>query len=320
MDTVPATNDFHDWELLQPNSDSDSTPLPNNSFDEIHSGGLIQVNYFSLDSQNRFGEDLDDDVSAGSDHPSWVDPGLEDNPTLYLQKDSGGGFWSDSSSEPSEDRKLIELDAIDQIPFSQNEKKELIFDGIGEILEDKGDKAEDLGEVCMDSSGIQVGSAQVTDVSENFQVSVQSNVNLQGESEVSGEDKNGIDKIVSGGKVTDSTGNKKSGELEKRGVVWWKMPMQFLNYCLFRMSPVWTVSVAAAVMGFVILGRRLHKMKKKTRGLEIKVTVDDKKISQVMSRAARLNEAFSVVKRVPMIRPSLPAVGTNTTWPAMSLR
>ncbi|KAK4413442.1 hypothetical protein Salat_2756800 [Sesamum alatum] len=310
MDTFPATNDFHDWELLQPNSDSDSAPHPNNSFDEIHSGGLIQVNYFSLDAQNRSAEDFHDDVSAGSDNPSWVDPGLEDNPTLYLQKDSGGGFWSDSSSEPSEDRKFIELDAVDQIGFSQNEKQKVIFDGIGEILEDKGDKAEDSGKFYMDSSGIQVGSAKLIDVSKNF----------QGESEVSGEDKNEIDKIVSGGEVPDDTGNKKNGELEKRSVVWWKMPMQFLKYCLFRMSPVWTVSMAAAVMGLVILGRRLHKMKKKTRGLEIKVTVDDKKISQVMSRAARLNEAFSVVKRVPMIRPSLPAVGTNTTWPAMSLR
>lgn len=44
------------------------------------------------------------------------------------------------------------------------------------------------------------------------------------------------------------------------------------------------------------------------------------KASQVMSRAARLNEAFSVVKRVPMIRPSLPAVGSTNNWPVMSLR
>lgn len=54
--------------------------------------------------------------------------------------------------------------------------------------------------------------------------------------------------------------------------------MEFLNYFVFRMSPVWTVSVAAAFMGFVILGRRLYKMKKKNkaRGLQIKVAVDDK--------------------------------------------
>lgn len=44
------------------------------------------------------------------------------------------------------------------------------------------------------------------------------------------------------------------------------------------------------------------------------------KASQVMSRAARLNEAFSVVKLVPVIRPSLPALGSTGTWPAMSLR
>lgn len=38
-----------------------------------------------------------------------------------------------------------------------------------------------------------------------------------------------------------------------------------------------------------------------------------------MSRAARLNEAFSVVRRVPIVRPSLPAAGV-TPWPVMSLR
>lgn len=43
------------------------------------------------------------------------------------------------------------------------------------------------------------------------------------------------------------------------------------------------------------------------------------KVSQVMNRAARLNEAFYVVKRLPIIRPSLPAVGV-TTWPVASIR
>lgn len=43
------------------------------------------------------------------------------------------------------------------------------------------------------------------------------------------------------------------------------------------------------------------------------------KVSQFMSRAARLNEAFSVVRRVPVIRPALPAPGV-APWPVMSLR
>ncbi|KAK4860148.1 hypothetical protein QYF36_018147 [Acer negundo] len=77
--------------------------------------------------------------------------------------------------------------------------------------------------------------------------------------------------------------------------------------------------IIAAVMGLVILGRKLYKIKRKTRSLELKVTLDDKKVSQFMSRAARLNEAFSVVRRVPIIRPALPAPGVNS-WPVMSLR
>jgi len=63
----------------------------------------------------------------------------------------------------------------------------------------------------------------------------------------------------------------------------------------------------------------LYKMKRKSQSLQLKVTMDDKKVSQFMSRAARLNEAFSVVKRVPIIRPALPAPGV-TPWPVMSLR
>lgn len=43
------------------------------------------------------------------------------------------------------------------------------------------------------------------------------------------------------------------------------------------------------------------------------------KVSQFMSRAVRLNEAFSVVKRVPIMRPSLPAAGINP-WPVVGLR
>ncbi|KAK6116726.1 hypothetical protein DH2020_049546 [Rehmannia glutinosa] len=305
-----ATNDFQEWELLQSSSDSESVPVsspkPDNSFGEVDSGGLIQVNYFSLDSQNRFGEDLDDDKSAESDNPSWIDPGLEENPTPYLNKESGE-FWTDSSSERSEDREFSESGGRKGMDFSEIEKKEVSVEGIGEILEEKG---EDLGKFCLDSSGMEVSSPKNEDVPENSRVGMEVSV-----------EKNENEKIQSaGGNVEDDTGNKKTGEVEKRSVVWWKMPMEFLKYCVFRMSPVWAVSVAAAMMGFVILGRRLYKMKKKTRGLEIKVTVDDKKVSQVMSRAARLNEAFSIVKRVPVIRPSLPAVSSTNAWPVMSLR
>ncbi|KAK1441383.1 hypothetical protein QVD17_07233 [Tagetes erecta] len=118
-----------------------------------------------------------------------------------------------------------------------------------------------------------------------------------------------------------SIDNDNDGEERNKAavVVWWKLPLDLLKYCLFKASPLWTLSAAAAMMGVVILGRRLYKMKQKARILQLKVTLDDKKVSQVMSRAARLNEAFSVVKQAPIIRPSLPAAG-NAHWPMIALR
>eukprot|EP00262_Sarcandra_glabra_P008466 TRINITY_DN21_c0_g1_i1.p1 TRINITY_DN21_c0_g1~~TRINITY_DN21_c0_g1_i1.p1 ORF type:complete len:476 (-),score=123.99 TRINITY_DN21_c0_g1_i1:294-1721(-) len=110
----------------------------------------------------------------------------------------------------------------------------------------------------------------------------------------------------------------KSGGGEKRNVVWWKLPLELLKFCVYRVSPVWSVSIAAAVMGFVILGRRLYKMRRKSRSVPFKVNLDDKKASQFRIHAARLNEAFSVVRRVPIVRP-LPAGGV-TPWPVMALR
>ncbi|KAL6492766.1 hypothetical protein OROGR_032525 [Orobanche gracilis] len=317
MDIVESANDFQDWELLQSSSgsDSDLVNCPNfaESFSEIDSVGLVQVNYFSLDAQNRDGEDLDDDKSSESDNPSWVDPDSEENPKRYLDKDSGE-IWSDSSSERSQDRKFVESDGRKGMDFSDNEKKEVKVEGIGVVLEGRGGKAEDLGIFCLDSSEMEVSSPKNGDVPENV------------DSEVSSVEKNERKKTESEGKNIDETGNKNTSELKKRGVVWWKMPVEFLKSCVSRMSPVWAVSVAAAMMGFVILGRRLYKMKRKTRGLEIKVALDDKrlhhqwKVFQVISRAACMNEAFSIVKRVPVIRPSLPAVGSTNTWPVMTLR
>ncbi|GER37886.1 cytidinediphosphate diacylglycerol synthase 4 [Striga asiatica] len=306
-----ATTDFNDWELLHSTSDSDSAP--GEPFSEIDAGGLIQLDYFSLDARNLVGEDMGDAKSAaGSDNPSWIDPGPEENPNMYLHKDSGE-FWSDSGSDRSDDRAFVQKEAIKEMGFSQDEKKGVRVGGIGEIFEGDGERAEDLGKVCLESSGVEISSLEHGAVADE----VDSHIEL----EVSGEENSSMRKVESGDEVMEDDKSKKNGELKKRIIVWWKMPVEFLKYCLFRMSPVWAVSAAAvAVMGFAILGRRLYKMKKRTKGLEIKVTVDDKKVSQVMSSAARLNEAFSIVKRVPVIRPSLPAVGSTNTWPVMSLR
>lgn len=321
MDILDASADFQDdWELLQSNPLSDSVPAPEPvaPFQDIQSegGGLLEPNYFSLDARRRLAADIiDDDKSAASDNPSWIDPGSDENPTRYLHKDPGG-FWSDSSSERSQDRKITDLDGRNEVEFSDNDTKEAIPEAIGEIVQENAENVGALGILPLDSGA----SDEVNVFPEISHVDSVGGMDLHAQPEASGEVKN-EDKSAAGvGEIAEDSGNKKTGDLGKKSVLWWKMPVEILKYCVFKISPMWAVSVAAAVMGFVILGRKLYKMKKRTRGLQIKLTVDDKKISQAMSHANRLNDAFSIVRRVPMIRPSLPAVGSNATWSVASLR
>lgn len=248
-------DEFQDWELLHHNPDSES--LPPNSFDEIDSpAALIQADYFSLDSLNRYKlHDLDDNKSAVSDNPSWIDP---ENPTRYPNKESTE-FWSDSSSDRSEDRnKFTDFLLSNQMGFYAYQKNQVGFQGIKEVVDEKGDQVVELGRVEANS----VGS--------------EATANSDNELELPGK--------VQPENSELGNGNERGDGIDKKGVVWWNMPMEFLRYFVFRMSPVWTVSVAAAVMGFVILGRRLYKMKKKnTRGLQIKVAVDDKVSTHILT-------------------------------------
>ncbi|KAL5982852.1 hypothetical protein ACLOJK_016930 [Asimina triloba] len=68
----------------------------------------------------------------------------------------------------------------------------------------------------------------------------------------------------------------RAGDGEKKAVVWWKMPLELLKFCVFRVSPVWSVSLAAAILGIVILRRRLYKMKRKSRSIPLNVSVNEK--------------------------------------------
>ncbi|KAF5741945.1 hypothetical protein HS088_TW10G00953 [Tripterygium wilfordii] len=348
---------LHDSEpiLLNPinlsegsDSESDFVKSPN-LFGDVRSFEAIRSDYFSLDGQNRYAKASDVETdgsqegSVESDNPSWIEPGSE---TRYERKLSGE-FWSDSASDRSDERKLSEnelglveeatsqaglegpgemdtktenfgefyvFEAKIEVGSGENAKGEVGFEGFGEIpIKDK-----DLGNFWSDSGGDGLVPIKFGD---------HANASEEG-SEMFGESDVGDGLMAASEGGNDNSGvpidemkeNEKSGgELKKRNVVWWKVPFELLKYCVLRVNPVWTFSMAAAVMGFVILGRRLYKMKRKSRSLEIKVTMDDKKVSQFMTRAARLNEAFSVVRRVPMLRPTMPAAGVNP-WPAMILR
>lgn len=329
--------EFQDWEVLQSESGSESAyPHQNSSdFQEIdaQSEGMIQTDYFSMDPlRSSFSTrtvagafDANEVGSENSDNPSWIDPNSD---TRYPRKDRGGEFWSDSSSDRSDDRKFSELEGNNEKVkkgFDGSEKIQVGFGGTEEISGGANGKSlENFEKLWSVSGGVELDSVKVGEevVEVDGESSCEENANSVALEEEKNERGLADARVENEGFESVEIEARREVEAEeekKKAVVWWKVPIEFLKYCVFRASPVWSLSVAAAVMGFVILGRRLYKMKKKTRGLEIKVTMDDKKISQFMSRAARLNEAFSVVKRVPVVRPSLPAAGV-TPWPVMSLR
>lgn len=334
--------ELHDWELLQ-SSDSDSLDNPRN-LDEIEdeSGGMIRPDYFSIDGSTRYPRAAvsDSGDSVHSDNPSWIDPGSE---TRYQRKNSPES-WSDSGSDLSDERKAGDFDQkgelvtaaaaakgpADMEPaggFGKNSEKSAF--GLGEF--DLGVKDE-FGFSASAKKQVDVGEIQGLGQDSPKFWSASGGEGLAamklGE-DMSREEVLGVrnDQAAEAERGNEAVGDeslaikaaKPEGDGDKRRTVWWKVPFELLRYCAFRVSPFWSLSVAAAFMGVVILGRRLYKMKHKTRTLQLKVTVDDKKVSQFMSRAARLNEAFSVVKRVPIVRPSLPAPGV-AAWPVMSLR
>lgn len=102
-------------------------------------------------------------------------------------------------------------------------------------------------------------------------------------------------------------------------MVWWKLPFEVVKVFVMRVKPVWSISVAVAVLGVLVLGRRIYRIKGRTRALASEIGLDAKKASQLKVQAARLNEATSIVKRAPIIRPSVPAGGV-APWPVLAFQ
>ncbi|XP_019059005.1 PREDICTED: uncharacterized protein LOC104821626 isoform X2 [Tarenaya hassleriana] len=305
--------EFQDFEMIQSvGSTAEDHPR---SMEEIDDGtqGVIRFDYFSLENNNNVcpGDVADEDSengSVGSGSPSWIEPG-SDPP---YGKKHPCEFWSDSSSDRSEDRKLVE--------FGVNNDLGLEYSGISDVgmfdlTKYSGSLVRDrhLRKYWLHSSGGKLDSGIAAEEIDDL-----SCVNMGNEEEqstVSGELVSGNDPQSYGLKPLANSGD--GGK--KNGLVWWKLPFELFKHCVFKANPVWSFSVAAAVVGFVMLGRRLHKMmKKKSRRLQMKVSLDDK-VARLVSHAARLDKVVPAVKRVPIIRPALPAMAVSHL-PVVTLR
>lgn len=305
--------EFHDWEVLLHDSDAKSalTAVEFSGEKSNHFGGIegesdsetiIKSDYFSLENQGRRAKavaerDLNEEEgSIESDNPSWIDPSSENR---YGRVDSGE-FWSDSGSDRSDERKFNEFD-------SKTES------GLAEFLQTQTDDEESRSRIQKleglesHDSEIRGSDSKIELAFEEFDENQPQSKDLSKFSAKFGDIDQSDSKIVKLEEGDEHLEEKKnlqiqetkvnaesgSGVGEKRKVVWWKVPFEVLKYCMFRAGPVWSFSVAAAVMGFIILGRKLYKMKRKSPSLLLKVTLDDKVSSATIYTPNRLDNLYS---------------------------
>ncbi|XP_047327987.1 ATG8-interacting protein 2-like [Impatiens glandulifera] len=208
------------------------------------------------------------------------------------------------SFESSNDRfdydKFVDLDATSELNFDGNDKGRKDFDEIGALVVKSEDSVDELSNSEMKSEESEL--PQVTEIGGNEEELEDTIMQMDNR------------------EYTAVEAVKPTPEEDKRSILWWKTPFNFFKCCAFRFKPIWTLSVVAAAMGFVILGRRWHRLKNKSQGLKLKVTTDENKATRLMNHVDRMNEAISVVRRVPVIRPSLPAAGVTVTWSRIGLR
>ncbi|XP_010437583.1 PREDICTED: uncharacterized protein LOC104721326 [Camelina sativa] len=306
-----------DWELLH-GSDTESTDsiISEKSSSVIDVGMILLSDHFSAD--NLVTESGDSSrVDHGSEPPNRVDLGLDQFSVNQLGDDCvrnelgvydvlGDGEVRLSGFDEAANEKDLESEAAAELTGGtvshyevSDERHVESQSGVEEPIEDSSKSWSDAGgnELVSGDSGVVNGEDDEI-VSDSVVASTEASEG-------------------NGGSIVEVGGVRSGDEGKSREIVWWKMPFVLLKYSVFKIGPVWSVSMAAAVMGLVLLGRRLYNMKKKAQRFHLKVTIDDKKASRVMSQAARLNEVFTEVRRVPVIRPVLPSPGA---WPVMSLR
>ncbi|RRT52668.1 hypothetical protein B296_00029087, partial [Ensete ventricosum] len=254
--------DFRDWEiLLAPEAGEGLEPLD----------AAINYDYFSLDSQNPYRkvaafdgnthEKEVEEARTGSDHPSLVDQELvfsfHDRPSkevgypgMELPNNDLGGFRLDESP----DGQISRLDG---------EKGELNAAGCLEIGE-QADNNDDEKGVGLQGTGGNEERAMEHEKPGNEE---------PGEPVKAGECYGPA--VETGGKNNGSEEALTMGG-EKRRLIWRKLPFELLKFCAFRVKPVWSISIAAAILGILMLRKRLYRMKPKIRRIPLKVSLDEK--------------------------------------------
>ncbi|WOL17898.1 hypothetical protein Cni_G26691 [Canna indica] len=295
--------DFEDWEILLGSEEAGQDLKQLESSSDASDDAAIKSDYFALDFHKSYQEGT---ASAGIIHTEKVEQVDSDSSTrvdphsdsLFLDRPKGEVSFSrielpskdlsePSSNEISNDREL----------HVGGEKGEPEDAGCLEIGENTGGDEEGDKEVGLRGSEEIEGSELGFDKpgEEDSVVHAEMTHESYNSSVETGDENIGSDNILANG-----------GEM--RGVVWWKLPFELLKFYAFKVKPVWSVSVAAAILGVWMLRKRLYRMKRKAKSIPLMISLDEKKASQLKIHASRLNEAFTVGRRIPVIKVSLSAV------------
>ncbi|CAL9190611.1 uncharacterized protein LOC135613481 [Musa acuminata AAA Group] len=96
---------------------------------------------------------------------------------------------------------------------------------------------------------------------------------------------------------TDASGISGCCGEERRGVMWWSMPFRNLKLNLFKVKPIWSVSVLAAFVGFAVLGRMLNSIKQENPSVSHRALTGDKMAPQLtVDAASPTRRNVSVIK------------------------
>ncbi|KAJ0969398.1 hypothetical protein J5N97_022275 [Dioscorea zingiberensis] len=302
------STEFLDWELLRP-----SSPTAN-PFDLA---GAINPEYFSLSSAPLQADRTTTvPVSEEPDRSGRIDSDYADHPEsergFEFSFENLDYFSSEGSSFLTEGAKGETLDAFDR-------ELELGFEGASTGVIFQEEEAKAIKEIEDPSDFSSVGSSSLLDI-EIRALDRELGLAFEGIGKsCEGEDGiEGCEVKSEESRVEGETKEMSGGNGEKKSEGWWKLPIEVLKFYVLKTRPIWSVTIAAAIVGVVLLGRRLYRMKQRSKSVSLKASLEDKKTSLLMALAANLNEAFSVMKRAPIIRPTAPAGGL-TPWPLLGL-
>lgn len=240
---MDGSADLHDWELVHGSDFTDNYYMGVVVPDEDSSNVAIKDDYFAFDpsSIQHLQSEESDEGGIDSDNPSCADPDSDSN------------------------------------AFFETSKEHLGIAGMTFQIRSSGgfvsDEASDGQRSLANSEHVELGSLESSAMEMGSEESDPGRGNLGGDGE-------GSDRSDSR-EMTEIGGDAGINEGEKREKTWWKVPLGLLKYCLVGMRPVWSISIAAAVVGLVMLWRKLYRMKQKNRSIPLRLTIDEK-VKQVL--------------------------------------